>query len=82
LLSKAKGLILRVAACIHVLVSDYKGNETQKNFKPTVKEIPTTISEASITAAENFVNTCCQHCVFLSGGGLIENEIRRCSECK
>ena len=79
-MSKAKGQILRVAACIHILVADYKDHEKDEHFKPESKPVPTEISNYAITAAENFVMTCCQHCSFLSGRGDISKEIKRCAE--
>ena len=62
MLSKAKGQILRVAACIHVLFSDFKGHE-HDNIIPTIHQISPEISEAAIVAAQNFVEICCQHCL-------------------
>ena len=79
MLSKAKGQILRVAACIHVLFSDFKGHENE-DIIPVVHEISPEISEAAIIAAQNFVEICCQHCIFLSGKGILDNEIKRYSE--
>ena len=80
MLSKAKGQILRVAAYIHALISDYKDHEMEEDFSPVPKALPSTISEDAIIAAEDFVTTCCQHCAYLSGRSTIENEIKRCSE--
>jgi len=80
LLSKAKGQILRVAACIHVLVADFKNHENDLDFKPVSSTVPSEISDYAINAAENFVMTCCQHCSFLAGRGDLDKEIKCCSE--
>ena len=64
-LSKAKGQILRVSACLHVLFDD----------QDTVPS--STIKEDAIKAAENYVDVCCQHVAYISGRGLIEDEVKR-----
>ena len=79
MLSKAKGQILRVAACMHVLFSDFEDIENE-DVIPTVNQISPEISKAAVIAAENFVETCCQHCLFLSGEGVVNSEIKRYSE--
>ena len=79
MLSKAKSQILRVAACMHMLFSDFKDIENE-DVIPVVNQISTEISEAALIAAENFVKMCCQHCLFLSGKGILDNEIKRYSE--
>ena len=79
MLSKAKVQILQVAAYMHVLFSDFKDHE-DKDIIPTVHQILPEISEAAIVSAQNFVEICCQHCVFLSGKGILHNEIKRYSE--
>ena len=63
MLSKSKGQVLRVAAILHVLFVD----------SPTL--IPSTISVKAITAAQNFIDTCCQHAAVIAGRGLIDEEI-------
>lgn len=63
MLSKSKGQVLRVAAVLHVL------------FMNPPTSIPSTISTKAITAAQNFVDTCCQHAAFIAGRGLIDEEI-------
>lgn len=52
MLSKAKGQILRVAACIHALISDYKDHEMEEDFSPIPKAVPSIISEYAIIAAK------------------------------
>ena len=66
MLSKSKGLILRVAGVLHVLFQvDSPG------------DISNTISEQAIIAAQDFVDTCCQHAAFLAGRGHIQDAIHQ-----
>ena len=66
MLSKSKGLILRVAGVLHVL------------FKlDTPDDIPDTISEQAIVAAQDFVDVCCQHTAFVAGRGDIQEAIQQ-----
>ena len=51
MLSKAKGQILRVAACMHVLFSDFEDIENE-DVIPTVNQISPEISKAAVIAAE------------------------------
>ena len=64
---------------MHVLFSDFEDIEN-KDVIPTVNQISPEISKAAVIAAENFVETCCQHCLFLSGKGVLNSEIKRYSE--
>lgn len=66
MLSKSKGQVLRVAAVLHVLFVD----------PSTLSTIPSLISVEAITAAQNFVDTCCQHAAFIAGRGLVNEEIQ------
>ena len=62
MLSKSKGQVLQVAAvCMCFL------------WTPT--SIPSTISVDAIIAAQNFVDTCCQHTASIAGRSLIDEEI-------
>ena len=76
MLSKAKGQILRVAACLNLLFCDYEENESIK----VAEFIPLVITEEAILAAQNFVTVACQHGIFLAGRGKIEAELQRYSE--
>jgi len=78
MLSKAKGQILRVAACMHILFLDF--DERHEDIPTFFKDIPEEISEKAIIAAQNFVEVCCQHMAFLAGRRKIDNEITRHSE--
>ena len=71
MLSKAKGQVLRVAAAIHVLSCDTV--DAVGNI--TVSIVPSTISVNAIVAAQNFVDTCCQHAAYIAGHGTVEEEI-------
>ena len=76
MLSKAKGQVLRVAASLHILMSDHH-HEVDGTI--IVSEVPNVISKEAIIAAQNFVNTCCQHAAYISGRGKIEDEIEKIS---
>ena len=41
----------------------------------TLPTIPSVISTEAIIAAQNFVDTCCQHAAFIAGRGLVDDEI-------
>jgi hypothetical protein len=62
MLSKSKGQVLRVAAVLHMLFVD----------PSTLPTIPSLISIEAITAAQSFVDTCCQHAAFIAGCGLVD----------
>ena len=66
MLSKSKGLILRVAGVLHVLFQ-----------LDTPDDIPDTISELAIVAAQDFVDVCCQHAAFVAGRGDIQEAIQQ-----
>lgn len=65
MLSKAKGQVLHVAALMHLL------------FQGSDGVIGPCISEASINAAIDFVEVCCQHAAFIAGRGTIDEEIKQ-----
>jgi hypothetical protein len=65
MLSKSKGLILRVAGVLHVLFQ-----------LDTPDDIPDTISELAIVVAQDFVDVCCQHTAFVAGRGDIQEAIQ------
>ena len=73
MLSKSKGQVLRVAACLHVIFCEIDAIEGESS----VEAIPSTISKEAIIAAENFVGTCCQHAAFMAGRGKIEEEMSK-----
>lgn len=65
MLSKSKGLILRVAGVFHVLFC-----------LDSAKDFPTEIADDTLKAAIDFVEVCCQHAAFIAGRGEIEDEIQ------
>ena len=64
MLSKSRGQYLRVAATLHVLF----------NWK-TPHNIPVTISNEALKAADSFVTMCVQHASYLSGRGELSEAI-------
>ena len=71
MLSKSKGQVLRVAATLHVLFYDATCIDDQEDI--TVSSVPS----KAILAAENFVDTCCQHAAFIAGRSKMADEITR-----
>ena len=80
MLSKSKGQVLRVAATLHVLFYDATCIDDQEDI--TVSGFPSTISTKAILAAENFVDTCCQHAAFIAGRSKMADEITRLTSGK
>lgn len=68
MLSKSKGLILRVAAGFHALF--HLGHPAS---------IPTEISHEAMIAATDFVDMCTQHAAFMAGRGDINEYVQRLS---
>lgn len=64
MLSKEKGLILRVAGMLHVLF-----------HLESSGDISSEISIEAIEAAKDFVDVCCQHTAFVAGRGEIQDAI-------
>ncbi len=79
MLSKSKGQVLRVAAALHVLFYDTRWID---DGDIAVAGVPSTISTNAILAAENFVDTCCQHAAFIAGRSKMADEISRLSSSK
>ena len=73
MLSKSKGQILHVASCLHVLFTDINNDDGDVD----VVGIPSTISKEAIVAAQNFIETCCQHAAFMGGRDKVEAEISK-----
>ena len=65
MLSKAKGLILRVAGILHVLF----------HLGSRVGDIPQEICADALKAAENYVDVCCQHVAYIAGRGDMQGAI-------
>ena len=65
MMSKSLGQILRVSAAMHVLFHlDEEG------------PLPNTISQEAIEAGIDFVEVCCQHTAFITGRGVLEEELQ------
>ena len=77
MLGKEKGQILRVAANMHVYFGD-----TREDGSIVVHDIPSIISEECICAAQDYVDTCCQHAAYINGRGSIDDEIKSLSSCE
>ena len=73
MLSKSKGQILRVAACLQTLFGLQAENG---ELEPSGAAEVIHISEDAIEAAINFVEVCLQHTAYIAGRGLISDEIR------
>lgn len=71
MLSKAKGQILRVAALLNMLFSEFEESDSE--------HIPLVITEQALIVAQNFVEVACQHAAFLAGRGMIDDELKRLS---
>ena len=71
MLSKSKGQILRVSACLHVLY-----------HIETPTTIPDFISMEAITAAIDMVDVCIQHAAYLAGRGDINEMIQEMAKGK
>ena len=69
MLSKSKGQILRVSAVLHVLF-----------HIDTPHNIPETISEDAMKAADNFVDLCLQHAAYLAGRNTISEALDNIQE--
>ncbi len=65
MLSKSKGVILRVAASFHVLFG----------MVSPEKDIGGTITDEAVLAAIGFVELCCQQTAFMAGRGQISEDI-------
>lgn len=72
MLSKSKGLILRVAGVLHML---FHLDSPDRDFDRTV-------SDEALKAAEDFVDVCCQHVAYLAGRGEVDEAIFQLQKCK
>ena len=64
MLSKSKGQLLRVAVALHVLFN----RENPMN-------IPRTVSDEAVKAAECLIDLCVQHAAYLAGRGDVQETI-------
>ena len=88
MLGKAKGQILRVAACLQMFfddsatihVNEEMDEETEQSMNMEIEqaeELPTSIHANAIAAAINFVEVCCQHTLYITGRQLIADEVNK-----
>jgi len=86
MLGKAKGQILRVAACLQMFFDDSAtideemDEETQQSVVMQIEqvtELPTLINADAIAAAINFVEVCCQHTLYITGRQLLADEVNK-----
>jgi len=81
MLGKAKGQILRVAACLQMLFCDTALSEdADDNDEFSIQQVetlPTLITPKTMKAAINFVDVCCQHTAYVTGRQTIENEVKK-----
>ena len=64
MLSKSFGQSLRVSAAMHVLF-----------HLDSAESLSSTITEAAIEAAIDFVEPCCQHTAYITGRGKFDEEV-------
>ena len=64
MLSKSMGQLLRVSVAMHVLFHIDKE-----------EPLSSIVSDIAIEAAINFVEVCCQHTAYITGRGLINQEL-------
>jgi len=65
MLSKSRGQVLRVAAVIHMMFSIDNANY----------EVEEVVTEKSVKAAINLVQTACQQTAFIAGRGELQEEV-------
>jgi hypothetical protein len=70
--SKSKSQVLRVAALFHILFFD----DLDDVMPPVV------ISSQSLSAAIDYVKTCCKHASFIAGRSKNDDEIEKIESCK
>lgn len=75
LLSKSKGLILRMTGCLHCLFQLDSFNDAfswgESDFEPS-----TVVTDSAVKAAVNFVATCINHTLYLCGRNSSAEEVR------
>ena len=79
MLSKSKGQVLRLSAAFHVLFCDTDIDLSDEGEKIEVANVSTQIADSAIVAAQNYVDTCCQHAAFIAGRTNIDDEITELS---
>lgn len=67
--------MLRLSAAFHVLFCDTDIDLSEEGVEIKVGSVSTEIADSAIVAAQNFVDTCCQHAAFIAGRNNIDDEI-------
>ena len=75
LLSKSKGLILRMTGCLHCLFQLDSFNDAFSSGESDV-EPSTVVTDSAVKAAVNFVATCINHTLYLCGRNSSAEEVR------
>ena len=73
-MSKSRGQVLRVAAILHVLFGIDDERYTSDALDTSD---PDEITNDAIIAAIDFVKTACQHTMYISGRGTLEEQITK-----
>ena len=71
--------MLRVSAAFHVLFCDTDIDLSDEGEEIKIATVSTQIADSAIVAAQNFVDTCCQHAAFIAGRNNIDDEITELS---
>lgn len=82
MLGKAKGQILRVAACLQMFFCDKLAEEEEYEVDmPIIQaDLPTIITADAVAAAIDYVEVCCQHTLFVTGRQLLRDEVKKYTE--
>lgn len=80
MLSKSRGLVVRLAAVLHVLFSAFPNEESLHDSSSQYDSITEhdsciVISEKAVDAAIDFIKLSCQQTMFCAGRGLLEEEL-------
>lgn len=91
MLSKSRGLVVRLSAVLHVLFSAFADGESVDTEHDNVTEhdsvtdhdSSTVVSERAVEAAIDFIKLSCQQTIFCAGRSLLEEELLKYtpSEC-
>lgn len=82
MLSKSRGLIVRLAAVLHVLFSIFPNKKDIETSDEEGTPLTTVISEEAVIAAIDFVCMSCQQTTFCAGHGTLEEEVMKFTPSK
>jgi len=85
MLGKAKGQILRVAACLPMFFCDYLADENDEENQEgmdivQIDSLPTIIMEEAVAAANDYVDVCYQHTLYITRRQLLQDEVKKYTE--